>query len=134
MDELVGHLRETFMAALPSGVDAAISAVAMEASRARNRPGTRCARFIRRVALYHGVSVGHLLHGGRCPALVRPRQMLMWVLRQDGASYPVIGRAMGLDHTTVMSGVRKVEMMPGMLAEAQGLLAYVEKLEGVRPT
>jgi chromosomal replication initiation ATPase DnaA len=35
------------------------------------------------------------------------RHHCMWLLRQRGYSYPEIGRAMGRDHSSVISGIRK---------------------------
>jgi chromosomal replication initiation ATPase DnaA len=36
------------------------------------------------------------------------RQLLYWLLRQDGHSYPKIGAIVGRHHTTVIHGVRAV--------------------------
>jgi chromosomal replication initiation ATPase DnaA len=36
------------------------------------------------------------------------RQLLYWLLRQDGLSYPKIGALVGRHHTTVIHGVRAV--------------------------
>jgi chromosomal replication initiation ATPase DnaA len=36
------------------------------------------------------------------------RQLLYWLLRQDGLSYPKIGAIVGRHHTTVIHGVRAV--------------------------
>lgn len=43
------------------------------------------------------------------PAVAAARNELMWRLRRCGWSYPKIGRLLGRDHTTVMSGVRRHE-------------------------
>jgi hypothetical protein len=43
----------------------------------------------------------------RVRRLARARQHLMWLLRSRGYSYPQIGKAMCLDHSTVIYGVRQ---------------------------
>lgn len=37
------------------------------------------------------------------------RQLVMWHLRSQGMSYPRIGRVLGRDHSTVMTGVCRVD-------------------------
>ena len=63
-----------------------------------------------RAARRFDVTVEELLYGSRRKGLVAARQVAYWLLRARGLSYPEIGRALGgKDHTTVMSGVRKVQ-------------------------
>lgn len=52
-----------------------------------------------------GWTVDHLLNGGRKRELNTVRQIIMYVLREDGYTYKEIGRLMGgRDHATIMHG------------------------------
>jgi len=63
------------------------------------------------VGSFYNVPVEDLLSHRRTAALVLPRQITMFLLRQElGLSFPKIGQEMGgKDHTTVMHGVDRVE-------------------------
>lgn len=66
---------------------------------------------IARARLKHrGVSQAELLSPTRRRKIAHARQHAMWLLRQEGYSYPQIGRAFGgRDHTTALHGVRAHE-------------------------
>lgn len=65
-------------------------------------------------AAKHGLAPDRVMSKSRSPNVAQARQEVMWRLRAltaaDGRpkhSYPAIGRALGgLDHTTVLHGVR----------------------------
>ena len=59
-----------------------------------------CARF--------KVSIRSVLGSSRFKTVAMARHHLMVALRDEGKSYPEIGRLLGRDHTTVMSAVKKV--------------------------
>ena len=51
------------------------------------------------------------------------------MIREFGASYPAIGQALGgLNHTTVMAGVKKVNANPQLLEEARSILEMIRHL------
>jgi len=83
------------------------------------------------VASFYGVKVEDLKGRRRSKELVRPRQMAMYLMREEvKASLPQIGEALGgRDHTTVLYGHRKIcdqiERDEGLRRE---LLAIKEKL------
>lgn len=58
-----------------------------------------------------GCSAEALRYGSRTHPLVHVRHVGFWLIRHlTGASYPEIGRIMGhRDHTSVLSGCRRVE-------------------------
>jgi chromosomal replication initiator protein len=63
------------------------------------------------VADYYGVSVDDIIGPGRSRKIARPRQLVMYLAREEtDSSLPQIGRALGnRDHTTVLYGCEKVE-------------------------
>lgn len=56
-----------------------------------------------------GADLDDVLWGRRLAAAVRARQHAWGALRGAGYSYPTIARAWGMDHATVMHGVRQAE-------------------------
>ncbi|MEX1112963.1 MAG: chromosomal replication initiator protein DnaA [Patescibacteria group bacterium] len=62
------------------------------------------------VAKFYDISVDDLKGPKRVKEIVRPRQMVMYLLRQESnLSYPKIGRELGnRDHTTVIHAVDKI--------------------------
>ena len=54
--------------------------------------------------------------------VAKARHLTWWLCRQRGLSLSTIGRYAGRDHTTVMSGVRRVERDPVMVMVARSLL------------
>lgn len=58
-----------------------------------------------------GVHEADILSRCRRESAVAPRRVACYVIRQvTGASYKAIGKALGLDHTTVLHHVRQVEI------------------------
>jgi chromosomal replication initiation ATPase DnaA len=60
------------------------------------------------VAQAFNVDRGAVLGHSRAANVAAARQLLYWLLRQDGMSYPAIGALVGRHHTTIMHGVRAV--------------------------
>ncbi|HRV31120.1 MAG TPA: helix-turn-helix domain-containing protein [Kiritimatiellia bacterium] len=72
-------------------------------------PGVAVAAVLRRVALGFGVTPEALRGRCRQMGVVWPRQVAHWILYQMGYSLPVLGRALGRDHSGVLYNVRVVE-------------------------
>lgn len=72
-----------------------------------------------------------LLEFTRKYAIVKKRQVLMWILKKSGKqSLSGIGRRMsGRDHSTVLHAVRKVDETPALLELAEEMQATVLFLE-----
>jgi chromosomal replication initiator protein len=61
------------------------------------------------VARYYGVQADDLKSKSRHKQIVEPRQMAMYLLREDGhLSTPEIGRLLNRDHTTVLHGIKQI--------------------------
>lgn len=58
---------------------------------------------------------------GREARIANARHTVYWSLREAGLSLPAIGRVMDRDHSTVLSGIRKVDADPGLLTVAYGV-------------
>ena len=114
---------ETFAHVLRErGLDAAIDAVSH-----RRPPAQACSPFLRRVCEILDVTPQQLIHGGRSKSLSDARHIAMWVCRQAiGVSYPDIGKALGgMDHSSVIHGVRRVEKTPRLLERAQAIKVQI---------
>jgi chromosomal replication initiation ATPase DnaA len=55
------------------------------------------------------VTEAQLLGPSRRQEIARARHVVAWLLRQDGFSFPEIGRHIGRDHTSVMNSCRRVD-------------------------
>jgi len=66
---------------------------------------------IKMIAEYYGITEGEVYEKTRKKAVVKPRQVIMYILREDfDVSYPTIGEKLGgKDHTTVMHSYEKVK-------------------------
>lgn len=79
-----------------------------------SKPGCQEKRITSRIVLdavekYYKV---HLFSKCREPAIVRPRQVAMYLCRQyTRLSYPQIGKIWGIHHTTVCDNVARVKKM-----------------------
>ena len=58
-------------------------------------------------ALFH-VHPNEILGRDRHQTIALARHVAAYLFRCDGLSYPEIGREMGRDHTTVMSGIKRI--------------------------
>jgi chromosomal replication initiator protein len=66
---------------------------------------------LNQVAQYYKISIDRLLSLDRSRSVAEPRQIAMFILREDAhTSYPQIGEILGgRDHTTVMYAVEKIK-------------------------
>lgn len=64
----------------------------------------------------------------RHASLALARQVASWLLRERGYSYPEIGAMLARDHTTIMSGVRKVERLRAVNPR---VAETIERMRGV---
>lgn len=67
------------------------------------------ARILFAVARQYNVPPTALTSRAQTARLVWPRSVLAWTLREQGLSYPAIGRALHRDHSTAMAAVRRVQ-------------------------
>jgi chromosomal replication initiator protein len=65
---------------------------------------------IKKVAKYYDITLEELMGKGRARRLVYPRQLAMYLMREElQSSYPSIGKEMGgRDHTTAMHACQKI--------------------------
>ncbi len=77
---------------------------------ARHHRMVTASQVIDAVSRFYNISVDELRGPGRQRDIVRPRQMVMFLLREEtNLSYPKIGRELGgRDHTTVIHAVEKI--------------------------
>lgn len=66
-------------------------------------------KIVEAVAYETGIPAKKITSQDRTALVSRARQIVMYEARQSGLSYPQIGKALGLDHTTVRHGVFKEE-------------------------
>lgn len=93
----------------------------------RERPQVRIESIQRAVAQHFNLSRQDLISSRRTQAVVRPRQIAMYLAKQMTLrSLPEIGKRFGnRDHTTVLHAVRKIE---GLLADSAELAREVSDL------
>jgi chromosomal replication initiator protein len=62
------------------------------------------------VADYYGISVQDMKSKRRDKHIVFPRQVAMYLIREETpSSLPVIGQAFGRDHTTALHSIDKIQ-------------------------
>ncbi|MGE0232837.1 MAG: chromosomal replication initiator protein DnaA [Flavobacteriaceae bacterium] len=93
----------------------------------RERPQVRIENIQRAVAQHFRLSRQDLISSRRTQAVVRPRQIAMYLAKQMTLrSLPEIGKRFGnRDHTTVLHAVRKIE---GLIAQSDDLAREVAEL------
>ena len=66
---------------------------------------------IKTVAGFYSIEENFILEKSRRKEVVKPRQMVMYILREDcSVSYPLIGQKLGgRDHTTVIHSCEKIK-------------------------
>lgn len=87
---------------------------------------------VRAVADEFGVDRSEMVSDSRFRAVVRPRQVAMYVAKAvTPRSYPEIGRAIGgRDHTTVIHGVRKIaELIEKDVEMAASVAAVIARFQ-----
>ena len=83
---------------------------------------------IKTIAEFYGITEEEIYEKTRKKAVVKPRQIIMYILREDfDVSYPTIGEKLGgKDHTTVMHSYEKVK------EEIKNNSALVRELSQIR--
>lgn len=76
---------------------------------------------------HFGVDADEVIDGSRRTSHVDARHVAMWLMRDSGRTYPEIGRQLGMDHTSAIHGVRRIEGDERLLATA---CAIREQLTG----
>lgn len=78
------------------------------ASQSPKLPRQAFERAVSTASARHGIPAKEILGRRKLKPIAHARQHAMWLLRQDGYSYPEIGRAFGhKDHTGAFWGVRE---------------------------
>lgn len=92
IEEITGHLKEV-------------------SSSLRHRD-ISISKVLNTVSNFYHIPTEDILGSKRLKEYVKPRQVVMYLLKNEACmSYPIIGRDMrGKDHTTIMHGVRKIEL------------------------
>ena len=68
------------------------------------------------VSAKSGTSISSIYGTSRAKPAIAARHLVMYLAHKEGLSYPVIGRALNRDHTTVMHGVKAEQKRRGELA------------------
>ena len=125
MDPTHNQALKTFCALFAAhGLDAAVAGIA----NPRKPPARACSPWVRAACDYYHLTPKQLLHGGRVRFLADARAVAMWLVREFGASYPEVGKALGgLHHTTAIHAVNRVCATPRLLDDARVILARVER-------
>jgi chromosomal replication initiator protein len=94
----------------PLSLQVAMEAITDAVAGAR-RAKTTPEGVLEAVASHFGAQLGDMRGRSRAKAIVLPRQIAMYLLREEtGASLVDIGQSLGgRDHTTVMHGIEKIE-------------------------
>jgi chromosomal replication initiation ATPase DnaA len=104
--------------------DIAIALEVLDAHRAREVIGRPSPDLAARVvaiaaALFHVVPSGRLLRPGRHRDICAARWIASWLLHRRGWSTLKIGRYFGIDHSTVLHGLRRVADSGELLLSAR---------------
>lgn len=83
---------------------------------------------INKIAKYYSLGKRQLLGDSRALPVVRPRQILMYLLRkQVGLPLQEVGRIVGRDHSTVMSAVEKITNLLSTSVDIQEDIMGIKK-------
>ncbi len=83
---------------------------------------------INKVAKYYSLGKRQLLGSSRAVPVVRPRQILMYLLRkQVDLPYQEVGRIVGRDHSTVMTAVEKITNLLSTNGDIQADIMGIKK-------
>lgn len=58
---------------------------------------------------HYGIDVDLLISGDRHRSTIDARHTFMWLMHSSGMSYSDVGRELGMDHTSAINGVKRVE-------------------------
>jgi chromosomal replication initiation ATPase DnaA len=80
-------------------------------------PPPFCLRtLVRTIAAEEGVSFEDIMRRTRIHRVAKARWKVFAALKKRGWSYPMIARPFGVDHTTVLYGVRRLNGAPPAIA------------------
>lgn len=101
-------------------------------------PALSARYIIHRTAVYYGIDPAMITSERRARAMARPRQAAMWLCSRllPHLSLPVLGRAFGRDHTTVLHGIRRINALRGhdvMVLDATDTLLAAIAAEVAQP-
>ena len=83
---------------------------------------------INKVAKYYSLGKRQLLGESRALPVVRPRQILMYLLRKHvDLPFQQVGRIVGRDHSTVMNAVEKITQLLSTNVDIQGDIMGIKK-------
>lgn len=83
---------------------------------------------INKVCKYYSLGKRQLLGDSRALPVVRPRQVLMYLLRkQTGLPFQEVGRLVGRDHSTVMNAVNKITQLLSTSVDIQEDIMGIKK-------
>lgn len=98
----------------------------------RQSPVRRVREIAEAISAETCLPVEDILGSSRARVLVEARQMVMFIARREGFSFPAIGRAMHLDHSTIQHGVRceNVRRLSAKLSGPYGNVAHIKPAVG----
>ena len=76
---------------------------------------------LEQVSEQSGHSIERILSKRRFANITRARHCAMWAMRQQGMSFPAIGRVFNRHHTSVMHACSKVESLRGKVGPTWAL-------------
>ncbi len=92
----------------------------------RGEGAVRVAVIVSAVAAHYGLTIEQILSSRRMRIVARPRQIVMYLARLHGRSYPEIAAVLRRrDHTTIMHGER---VIAGLIQTDPQIAADVERL------
>lgn len=94
----------------------------------RRQMGVKIADIKKAVGAYYGLFVSEIESQRRDKGIIRPRQVVYYLCKKlTGHSLPFIGRSVGFrDHTTILSGIRKIERL---VLDGEDVRFEIEDLE-----
>jgi chromosomal replication initiator protein len=111
--ELEGAINRIQTFAQMRGVDPTLAIVteALTEMVANKNKNISAEKMLQLCSDFFHISMNDLLSGKRNKELVRPRHIVMYLMRHEmNLSYPIIGRHLNKkDHTTIIYGVEKIE-------------------------
>jgi chromosomal replication initiator protein len=106
LNRLLAHARHLQQ---PVTVDLAARALRDLVAPGPSAHGARPNAILLAVGRYYGVNADELKARSRHKQIVEPRQIAMYLLREDAhLSTPEVGRLLNRDHTTVLHGIKQV--------------------------
>lgn len=97
---------------------------------------TSAKRIIRFAAFYYDRPGDELLTRDKRQPIAQQRHVAMWLCRNDtDLSYPSIGAAFGRDHSTIISGVRRIDrLLRASTRNADAVRRDIERIRALLAT